>query len=429
MNQHKNKEQDGNPDHSTVNAPLHQLHQTSSKEDRDTLVVNVNDKHSMQHPVPSKHSIHSTSKNEPTTPITTLAASLENNLSSTSLGVNESECFRLNSPHWIDGPRLGNEAGNFSLDTVQHMLTGPLSMLDNPGLFAQTICYETSRFRNISDAQAGDASLRAWTLRLLYLSMIHHQQRHAIPEAEARLAQSPQCADEVRDRGIGIYDYECQGAKFLVTSLAGVGLGANMRGGAVHALLAGLVSNRVVLFINNGPTGHKYLRSPWRLTSCPRRDYQCFFFPSSPCVLTHHDLQNAYSLSKLENKRLLEGIPPKGHENDKVWHVTVSFNPQTIPPLAVQRLHNYSHWILGTLPPQDPRLPVLRAAADNVLTTDAPRPGLNYGAANVKIHHALVIFSMRPNLFFSKKLSDIRTDMKRRNIDPERSVGLPIRGV
>jgi hypothetical protein len=211
-----------------------------------------------------------------------------------------------------------------------------------------------------------------------------------------------------------------------------------VRGGMIEALLAGLVSDRVVLFVNNSPVGHKFLRQPWALVSCPRRDYQCFFFPPSPCVLSHKDIQAAYRLTKAEAANLRLGDVPKGPAHERVWHLTLSFTPpQQIPLQAAQRLYNHSMTLLRPLmnnmgfKSEPRRSMLLRAMRQVLLRNESRRAGYNYGAANLPIHHALAVFATRPNLHYALKLSGGRDGPQAYRSDetsPNMSVGLPIRG-
>lgn len=331
------------------------------------------------------------------------------------------DCFRLNSQAWLEGPRFSNSAVGLTEDRIRFMLLRLPDVLQRPSIFLEhSLCHSSSRFRKDEEYSKDPKGLRVSTVRLVYLALFYHQYRHAIPEARER--------QKCENRQIDMLDYECPNAKYVIVSLASIGLGANIRGGAVFAYLAGLVSDRVVLFVNKSPTGHKYLRQVWELASCPRRDYQCFFQPPSPCVLTHNDLANAYSLTKGENRKLMmQGQFPKGHENDKVWHITAPFNPQSeIPKLAAERLRNHSYTLLERLSNDHTHYRDIQQAADRILETDEPRPGYNYGAANIKIAHAIVIYALRPNFSNSVKLQQRMKELAM--VDPERTVGLPIRG-
>lgn len=341
------------------------------------------------------------------------------------VGASFKSCFARNTARWLAGPRLGNHVdGVMDEPDLQDMLVG----LDThwlsraPLLVGQTICHDTSRFRNLT---ADDRRVAA--VRLVYLATLYHQHRHASVEAQDRLSSS--CGDALHAKQIGRFDFECPSAKYLVASLADIGLGANLRGGAVEAFMAGLAADRVVLLINNSPTGHKFLRMPWQLTSCPRMDFQCFFRAPSPCVLTAEDLQSAYRMNSGDQRRLLKkGETVAGHEDDKVWHWTLSYTPQGDTPAPVtQRLYQHAQTLLACLNRDDPRREHWKAAAEAILEPDERRPGYNYGAANVMVHHALVIYAMRPHRSYLQKINAIVQEINT-GIDPESAVGLPIRG-
>jgi len=169
-----------------------------------------------------------------------LEAAFKNQTKSAS--TKHSLCFRRNSIAWLEGPRQGNDNDTrMDADFVRHMTLELPNLLlqgqgDQIGQFAtsQSICPASSRFQNLSDTQTDGESLYHWRIRLVYLATLYHQQRFAIDEVRDRFDES-RCTPEELRRGqsqyqIGPFDYECPDAKFLVVSLAGVGLGINVRG-------------------------------------------------------------------------------------------------------------------------------------------------------------------------------------------------------
>ena len=359
-------------------------------------------------------------------------------------------CFPFNSPTWLQGPRLGNiddPSLTRKFDILPPAQSNAADSFRLQDLLDQSICSEGSRFRTMDNTtQITNETRASWTTRLIYWSMHYHQTRHAWTEARHRQGATrtgSTCSGI--GTNIGHYDYECPNATFIVASLANVGLGANVRGGMVYGYLAGLVANRVVVWINDSPVGHKFLRRPWALVSCDnattrsRRDVQCLFRPTTPCVLTHQDIEQAYALSGGETQRLLKyGQLPEGHEHDKVWYVKLGFTPLTATPvLAAERLQLYARYLIRehlvpTQQQQQQHLSqdMLNQAADAITMSDDPREGYNYGAANVKVHHALVVYAMRLRSdqarFVNEQLQDLMT---RNKIVPEKSLGLPIRGM
>jgi hypothetical protein len=321
-------------------------------------------------------------------------------------------------------------------DFVKLMTLEVPYMLSLPGkakpFLEQTIAYESSRF--VDDAESGDdpKSMRLWAVRLIYLSMIYHQHVQTIPEAKALYGSNTEvCQKEREALGIGRYDFECPNAKFIIASLSNNGLGANIRSGATTLLIAGLITDRIVLFVNNAPEGaNTFLQKPWDLASCDRRDAQCFFLPSSPCTITHKDIKDAYILKKPEQRLLLKkGELPKDHVDNKVWVIPLTFVPILKTPKHLgESLHNYSKSLIDEVPETDPRLPVLKLAMDHLLDAELPREGYNFAAANIKLNHALNFYAMRPNLEYSAKMEKILEEIIPDDFEAENSFGLPIRG-
>jgi hypothetical protein len=67
-------------------------------------------------------------------------------------------------------------------------------------------------------------------------------------------------------------------------------------------MMAGIASQRIVLPINNvAQANHShYVGNTWTMASCPRRDVQCIYAPTSPCVLT---MDQIYSGTLLPTKQ------------------------------------------------------------------------------------------------------------------------------
>jgi hypothetical protein len=349
------------------------------------------------------------------------------------------DCFPHNSKEWLEGPRIGNQDEPLMNDGfVKQMTLQVPYMLAEAGkakpYLSQSIAFENSRFLDDKESATNAKSIRLWTVRLVYLSILYHQHSPAIPEVEAVYrdeTNTQKCLAEREARGIGRYDYECPKKRFIVAGFSNNGLGANIRSGAVTQFLAGLASDRIVLFINNSPVGDKFITAPWKLASCDRHDAQCFFLPTTPCTLTNQDLSDAYSLTQPEQRKLIkQGKKPDGHEDDKVWYMAVSL----MPPLFSHKvtsplLHSYAKGLIDAVPGSDPRLPVLKSALDHLLEEDPRREGeYNYAASNHKVNHALGFYGMRPNLEYTEKIKHVLDEIVPEGFDAENSFGLPIRG-
>jgi hypothetical protein len=390
---------------------------------------------------------------------------------------NTHSCTQHNTQAWLTGPRFGNVANdtNDEDDFIPRLILQSPFLLLHPNDTVQTpkingaaptksrtsharfilgtsLCYDQSRFMNDTESAVDEKSIRLWSVRLIYLAIHYHQHRLAIPEAMARyhyhrgtnttthsdstastVTTPPSCPELLlQQHNVGALDYECgPHAKYLLMPLSGNGIGANVRGSIVVALIAGLQMNRIVLFVNNSPVGDVYLRGTWPSASCDRHDYQCFFMPTSPCTVTHEDIQNAYVLTKPEIRTFLNknGVLPVDHANDKVLNFYGLMQPMIkVPHAARLRLSTYAHALVDRVPCHDPRLSAMRLGADLILQDDAVRPGYNYAAAAEKIQHAMAFYFLRPRLSNVKRIEAIISEIVPSDMDAERTVGLPIRG-
>jgi len=350
--------------------------------------------------------------------------------------VNEDhDCFRWNSDEWVAGPRFGNSLGYYSQETrvddffaeEARSAAGGLEKI----LQQQSLCGKESPFSSflVTDQEENQLQIRRWTSRLLFLAVHLHQHGPALPEARQR--NNSQCQQLTRDRGIGSFDFECPKSKFLVVSFYKNGIGANMRLAAVPALMAGLATGRIVLFVNNAPTGPAFLREPWMLASCERRDAQCFFFPASPCTITHDELASAYQLSRGEMRRIFRrGEIPEERVNDRVLILHLSFRPQRQPENLREALYNLSQTVVEWVVASDARLaPILHQAAKAIWNEeDPPNNTFNYYGADSAIFHSLLLYAMRPNPRSTIRMDEILAEILPPDFAAGNSLGLPIRG-
>ena len=263
-------------------------------------------------------------------------------------------------------------------------------------------------------------------------------------EAEYRLNNNnnKKCENEMKKRKIGRFDFECQDAKFLIVPLKPSGLGAQVRLVMAPALMAGIASDRIVLFINGSPVGPKFIREPWILSSCTRRDKQCFFLPDSPCVVTNDEISNATILENSERRKLFRTgqLPDHIQKNDRVVVMDMAGRPQRTPTNFRNRItHIAKEYIINPLRkenPKDPRLPLLLAAVDYILQEDNDNDDdslFYYYGRNSQAHHAMVFFAMRPSLHFAQKIDNIIDHVifegndNQNNHRIDLALGLPIR--
>ena len=358
------------------------------------------------------------------------------------------ECYSLNSEGWLQGPRLGNNGELMDDDYVRRMILEMPYVLKSyydvtQPILSSTLCHTQSRFVNDTQYDAQDEkTIRLWAVRLVYLALHYHQHHWALPEAKFRLDSSNgsnSCTTPMESTNnhnsnnntIGIFDYECPDAKFMIVPLKGHGLGANMRTTVVPALLVGLAANRVVVFVNNAETGNIDVRKPWPLASCNRRDHQCFFAPMTPCALTVEDIETAHVFeNRGDFRRILKRNElPMEFDHAKVWLFRrATGHTVQLPSLAVERLQNYSNLLLESVSADDPRFGVLQKAVNAIGEMDPPRPNYNYAMASLKVHHALTFYAMRPNLKSADQLQAILQDILPTDFDPNHALGLPVRG-
>jgi hypothetical protein len=172
-----------------------------------------------------------------------------------------------NSERWLNSRRYGNLNNDalFTTNLAQSLLLNldtilvPESSQQHSNvlrtLLDRSICHANSHFMNSTIPPSSSSlpssisndprSVRLWAFKLIYLAMHYHQHRLAVPEAKVRFAEQPisSCpsSDELwSQHRVGVFDYECPDAKFLVMPLGGNGLGSNIRGGTVLAYLTGL---------------------------------------------------------------------------------------------------------------------------------------------------------------------------------------------
>ena len=356
-------------------------------------------------------------------------------------------CFPLNSDEWLNAGKL-QRLGNFNESEASHdyvlnmILNHGRSLLANKShsrmILQQSLCHRDSRFLSIDDNH-GDSldnpnnkTVNMWTLRFIYFATHIHQHMHATSEARLRQHRLSKCQHLIDSEAVGVYDFECPSAKFLVISMGRLGLGAVMRLGAVNGLIAGIATNRTVLIVNNAPSGPKFIRQPWLLASCPRMDIQCFYSPPSPCVLTNAELKNGKQLDRGETRSLFKkGVIPKHLADERVIFLDLVLRPQRTPPnfrpnlLRIIQTHLINPLLRDR--PDDPRIPIFQKAALNVLHEE-PSDGLySYFGAVSKAHHALVFYAMRPSMHYSRELDKLTNMVFPADFDAELSLGLPIR--
>jgi hypothetical protein len=351
-------------------------------------------------------------------------------------------CMIHNTRRWLEGTRISNADTNMTDEYLDHLIN-TTRLLNHPDpITAMTICHRNSTFRSPTVITNWDLTnedlLTEWQFRLTYLAIHHHMHKPALLELQARR----DCGTPIPN--VGNMDFECKNATFLVSNVASSGLGASFRLGAVASLWMGIATNRITVFINNSTVGPKFLRMPWPLAGCDRKDLQCFFLPPTPCVLTLEDIQNATVLPE-ENARDLRrsGVIKSEYQQQRILIVETRTNT----PIGKYRIQiavreglykNAMSMIDDISDPQQKAF--LQTAAKRILDSDqldgASKPTqltgnfTHYGYTMKTTHfpHAFLLYAMRPNIAYQAWSNDIVATALPDDLDPNTVIGLPVRG-
>lgn len=269
--------------------------------------------------------------------------------SSTSTTAAASSCSGFtNSPEWLQAPRHSN----IDEDEMTHALAQSIILDASPiqqetrgskAVLEQSMCLPNSSFMTWknettwqgTDEQREEMHIHRLAMKLTHLVIHEHQHKPAREEALSR-----NCNDDKEDDGttlkqlesanVGKFDFECKDTKYIVSMLSGAGFGASIRMSVPDPIHLGLMSDRVVLFMNelsSNLTSFSSLQGSTRLHSCSRKDIQCTYMPVSPCVLTHDDIRNATELSNEElNEFRSTGKLNGRFDNTKVLFIRATMN-------------------------------------------------------------------------------------------------------
>lgn len=219
---------------------------------------------------------------------------------------------------------------------------------------------------------------------------------------------------ETKDASIGNFDYECPDAKFIVSKIPAEGIGGSLRYGAVSSLLLGLGTDRVVLFLDS---------TPWPAASCDRHDLQCFFMPVSPCVITEVELANAPMLSNKEVAHMRRtGVVDDKYKNERVIRVFSSAiqNGGLQPPTVKRAIMDTIRSMYNAT--------TVQWKEDDESAMDDMMKNVEKSMGRWTVDHAAALYVMRPNDFYQKKIKDRMDKLFPNDFNPERAIGLPIRG-
>jgi len=357
-------------------------------------------------------------------------------------------CFFNNSKTWQQGPRWSNVVSSND-DDDRFIVENPLLFERMPGLLSSSICNQNSKFLNPNQSYwdiTDEALLDEWEFRLIYLAIHHHHHAPALQEKKVRL-RSKSCSSSS--------EYECPSARYLVTTLPGAGLGAVFRTAALMSVLMGVATNRITVFVNNyvpetnskngTNTPLSFLQKPSQLFSCPRRDMQCVFLPTSPCVLTKEALESGVVMPEVDARDLRR----QGKLNKQEYHDAhvLIIEPRISTPkkwsiqgLIQEKLYRTSLALISKLPTESDtdlqKIAVLKAAAKRILHDTAtigyhPNNSTNdfvYSNRYTKTAHAGLLYLMRLNPHYQQLSDKIVDQIFKNSTNPNPTFGLPIRG-
>ncbi len=363
-------------------------------------------------------------------------------------------CF-THSKKWLSGPRNSNaNETDMSEKLIQSIILDGRPIDTDNGSFHvldQTMCFPNGRFEAWDELSVLDKDetndtnsdyLKYLAQRLMYLVIHENQHRPAMNEAMVRRRRANKEEYCVRDgekvqmkipleelpSDVGKYDYECDpDTKYIVADLGhGNGMGRIIQTSAPESIWFGVASKRVVLWNNERKSN---------FFSCPRRDWQCLFLPMSPCVLTEDDLKNATRLSDYDVKEFRKtGKLPEKYKDVRVIKVRTNNSRsemQGLREIFVSRIRSL----------YEENEKQVRVGTDTsgiqhpwLLDADTIRRVCNYildmsnGYHVWKMWAAPLQYMLRPNMLLRREMNKAIEKSVPPDFDPNRSIGIPIRG-
>jgi len=352
-------------------------------------------------------------------------------------------CLIRNSHEWLNSRRISNDEIPLAYAVNMTAKFRPFSGFTElfPYL-SQSLADKNSAFID-TDFPGGlnnteSQRIHHWAVKLVFVAIQYHQHRPAIQEAELRYKDpsSTECHLQMKHHNVGNFDFECPSSKFIVGGLTANGLGSNTRGAIATLILSGLVTNRTVVLIQNGEAGPKFIRKAWKLSSCKRGDFQCVYYPLTPCIPTWEMITNAHVLHKPYHYYFGDGhvrnIPANEMDN-RVW-VLQKYGVTDVPPrAAIDLLHQYIRELFQAVPLESGQRDFFHRVLKYISHSGHSRQKMNsssfsYPASANLINHATVVFAIRPNFRSRKMLDEIMREITPPAIESSSSlIGLPIR--
>jgi len=361
------------------------------------------------------------------------------------------------SKAWLEGTRMGNVHNGLTKQDIENLIVvGARGSIDT--IISESVCcadspVATSALVDLSSDTTRLANLtRAEASQLIYRAIHENQYGPARKEAENRLEhweewQALATATNERHHpegsanvttsqaGLGLFDFECPNAKFLLFDgfTVPVGLGSNLRHwGNVGVFGTALSHQRVFLYVSG--------ERPSVLASCDRLDMQCSFAPMSPCVITKEEMDAApvadHDLDKFlrnnPNERILRVVRKVGYKTSPGGNTLQISATKTLPTFGRVTRQGQVYGLARTL--EDMSLDLNRetlkgenehAFVDAIVTgISSVGDGIE---AKYSIEAAAHLFITRPNRSVRAIINKAIHESFSSTYDPVRAVGMPIR--
>ncbi len=365
-----------------------------------------------------------------------------------------------NSKEWLTNPRHSNINEPLMTDEyIQKLILNisPLDTIDgSQDVLHQSLCLKDSAFMNwdsnpkirrksnvnSNNDVSEEDKIRLITVRLLFLAIHEHQYGSARLEAKMRYNtnnhQDETCVNEKKEyrssltnANVGKFDFECPNTKYLISHVPEAGFGASLRVGLMDPMFLGLVTGRVVLFVNSFDSHpDASFKKPWPLASCPRKDMQCVYMPLSPCVLTKEEIEKGIVLPN-DNVVLARSTGSFGEEYDnaKVLMMKTSVGGHQQLPIG---LWSKFVSIIESFYDKQQHDNELGSGAwqldKETLTKVTSFLSQNSPVLTWLPHQVTGFYLMRPNMDSREKIDKSMSKILPENFDPKTTVGFPIRG-
>jgi hypothetical protein len=239
---------------------------------------------------------------------------------------------------------------------------------------------------------------------------------------------------------LGSFDYECRNAKLIVAEIRNTGIGSLIKRDLFNIFMAGIALNRTVVLYNSlGKEG--FWSVPWKLSSCPRRDYQCTFRPVSGCVPLLEEIYNATLIGHKDIEKYLNqfhnpivaannsiAAPPPEDESRVIHYSDPFYNFLKISPKFLNELNRIAHSIIDELDPGDGRIPVLRKAAEEISSDNDVKSFKKFDHEYSDSMISFILYFLRPREDKARLLEEFMAKDLPEHFDSTRTLGLPFRG-